>query len=503
MHARKEFGNQHHRFMFSNWGRRPFRLISNFFSFNFQNLQWLSLVMLVTSRFSHQEAIMSSTTAVPTIDQSQKSANQTNIFEMKGNANNTEDERHVNGSSDYSRSANKIQNVDLSTLHKYRRNGFENSPDTGSDDFKRYFHVPVFPHHPPPGNELTNDFRYNHYQPREKYPYNDEIYPVRIQTCGQYLRDVNRFQNDASSPIVNANMGVVAGWIGGKSRWRDRYVNDDKRYESTVPTYIPITTATAKIPASFHRYQENNNTPDRNSNNINNNIYNKASYVPVKSKVYNSEQQRMQDSREYSSEVRNRGYNNERNSPPYMQPTFRDRNNRIIYYEYNFDDLRRQKFGDSSSSYYPRDYERNCGVPEGEFIPCDPPDIRPYSGSKSTIRNSYDGPYNREYSEPYTSSAQSKSWSGPEGDEENSKLDQFLGHKHKTTDRGQPRQNSVNGYRGYVYSLDLPRNRQHVPGPPSSSIYTTHFPFAQNHFLNADNKYESSSRSLHLLSVNH
>lgn len=380
-------------------------------------MRWYTILILLSVRFTCQELASSTTESV-------EFATKSSTTELNNTNEESSPEWRSNDSNEYIRSTGgKIYSVDLASLHKYRRNGIENIPEN-------YYGRRYFPDFPQRYQPYENDL----YQ-REKNRYHDEIYPAQIQGCSHMMRDASRFQHT----VDNRNSGILQGWIGSGTRWHSK---DDKRYES-IP--LQITTATPKITPSYHnrdiygKYESNNY--DRNNFN-----------EPGGSKFYEQEYNKGQDSTNKIEYLRNREYN-DRNTYQWIPSSPQhNRNNRILYYEYNLDDRRPHQH---------HEMNRICGI-HSDYN-CEP---QWYNGASRipqyNQRNFYTS--NENYSRsntPYSSKSMPISH----------ELDtQFSGYfaedsyRHRNEDGGRNNGQQSIGL-GYVYSLDLPNDRRKVENP--------------------------------------
>lgn len=357
-----------------------------------------------------------------------------------------------NNTNESDRTEDKIYSIDLATFHKQRRNGIQNFPL--NEDHRRYF------------TEFTGrnqfDADQSYYQDRNRN--NDDVYPVRVQSCPHYMRDTSRYQNDD-----NRN-GILQGWLGG-TEWRGK--NEENKQYPLNPSYI--TTATAKVPASYNRHQGRYHNKYSGGQ--------EKSNVPVKPRIYdfeyNSETPQDNNSKE-SFNNRHRDYNDYRNIPFWRSPSQSDQNNRIIYYEYNLEDQRRP----NNDIQYPKGIGYNCR----SFPACEQ---EMYMHSSSLGRGYFD---DRQYLSNGQSrpSTQSKSSSAMYDDNSEPQLRAYVtenSHRFRHPDR-----NHHGAGKGYVFSLDVPRDRQLIPGS-APSIYMSQYPFGQTQFLDDYNKHDSVTRS--------
>lgn len=208
---------------------------------------------------------------------------------------------------------------DAEPLNKYRRNGLDiEYPDKWEDDRKRYM------------IDFTNQFEDDLYPYRERARFNDKIFPVRIQGCPHYSRDVSRDEGFIRS-------GILQGWLGAAKGTGTRN-NDDKRLEMS-PFYV--TTATPKTAPSYRNHANSNKPYANYENNYDN--QSGGNYGQNRPKYSENYKVKGSASKDYYN-VQNGNYvSDERNVNSWQFP--QGKNNRLIYYEYNLDDNRRPDSG--------------------------------------------------------------------------------------------------------------------------------------------------------------
>ncbi|XP_065205195.1 probable ATP-dependent RNA helicase ddx42 [Planococcus citri] len=252
---------------------------------------------------------------------------------------------------------------DSEPLSKYRRNGLDiDYVDKWEDDRKRY--MIEYP------NQFEEDF---HPYYRDRARFNDKIFPVRIQGCPHYSRDVSRDENIIRSGILQGWLGAAKGSSGTSTRTND----NDKRLEMS-PFYV--TTATPKTAPSY-RNHANSNKPYAD---YENSSYDKQSgggnYVQQnKPSKYSNNNYRVKGSasKDYYNLQGGNYVSDERNVNSWQFP--QGRNNRLIYYEYNLDDNRRP-----DSGYYPP--SNNDQFTNNNYNQCD---VEYEENSRRPTKNNY------------------------------------------------------------------------------------------------------------------
>lgn len=389
-------------------------------------------------------------------------------------SNTTQEQEWQSNESNDRQSAEKVVSTVASLVHQYNRDGTENSP---KDDYRNRYSLD-FPERYQNKNEVfhrdknqnypSQQFQQQYQQQQYQQPYlqqqyqqqqyqqpyphqqnqqqyvqrtRDEKYPVTIQGCGHTMRDV-------SGPYVGTqfpDQGILQSWLAG-SGWRGNYADDDKHPSQP----LQVTTATPKTVASYRnrdytRYDFN--YQDKGGG---------GGGDPYKPR-YDPEAG-IPAARENNLQVPDF----DRTAPTWMQPYSHlhqqrlNRNNRIVYYEYNLEDRL-----PGSSRCHPMD--RNCGPSNKQY------DNRWYGGDSNPQRHHFNNGHGFQPSDEYYYQNQQPYHSRPEGSRTVDSRDQpqiynYLdedSYRYRNNRRGDESQQ--NAGIGFVYSIDLPVDRTISP----------------------------------------
>lgn len=424
-------------------------------------------IAIVTIHSTCAETLSSTTDVaeVSTRSSSSSDSNTTQELEWQSNEPNQQDRQ----------SAEKVVSTVASLVQKYNQDGFENLP---KHDYHRRFLLDSpdqYQHENelyrrdknqnPPTQQFNQQYQRQKYQqpyqqqqnqqkyqeqqqhlPYQQQPYQqqyqqhrirDETYPVAIQGCSHSLGDVSGSYSGANSGFPN--QGVLQSWLAG-SGWRNSH-SDDNKYPSQP---LQVTTATPKTVPSYRN--RDYTRYDFNHQDKRGDVY-QSRYNP---------ETRISTTPEYNMPVQDF----QRPPPTWMQPYSQphrqppNRNNRIVYYEYNLEDRR-----PGSGKCHPID--PNCNSAAGQS------NNRWYGGS-SGYRNNLDDGSRFQSSDEYYYRNQQPYYSRPAaGRTVESRQPQVYDYSEEDSYRYRD-DRRVDGSRqnsgiGYVYSVDLPMDRAISP----------------------------------------
>lgn len=433
-------------------------------------MQVISSLFIAITPFTQAETLSSTTdiAEVSTRANFGSDANTTQKQEWESNESNQQDRL----------SAEKVVSTVASLVQKYHQDGTENLPE---HDYRRRFLLDSPNQYQyenelyhrdkdqnPPSQQFHQQYQkqkyqqpYQQQQNQQKYqqqqqfqqPYQqqqyqqhrirDETYPVAIHGCGHSINDASGSYSGADTQFPN--QGVLQSWLAG-SGWRNSH-SDGNKYPSQP---LQVTTATPKTVPSYRN--RDYTKYDFNHQDKRGDIYQSR---------YNQET-RTSATPEYNSPVQDF----QRSPPSWMQPYSQpqqqhlNRNNRIVYYEYNLEDRR-----PGSGRCHPMD--RNCGSTSGQH------DNRWYGSGSSGQRNHLDDGSHFQSSDEYYYRNQQPYYSQPEVgrtvDSREPQVYDYLGedyHRYRNDRLGDGSRQNLGI--GYVYSVDLPLDRAISP----STAYT-------------------------------